>query len=179
MSRFTTAFLDRDGTLNVKAPEGAYVTRPADLRLLPGAAEAVRRLNEAGVFVVLVTNQRGIARGLFTEADYAAVTERLVEALGESGAVLDAIYVCPHENGACECRKPQPGMLLQAAREHPAIDLARAVMVGDSEADVAAGAAAGTATVRIAESPEPSAADLVVADLPAAVSWILASGEER
>lgn len=173
MSRFTTAFLDRDGTLNVKAAEGAYVTAPEEMRLLPGAGQAVRRLNDAGVFVVLVTNQRGIARGLFTEADYAAVTERLVEQLAEEGAVLDAIYVCPHENDACDCRKPAPGMLLQAAREHPAVDLAGAVMVGDSEADVTAGAAAGAATIRIAAAEVATGADAVVPDLDDAVSWIL------
>lgn len=174
MSRFSAAFLDRDGTLNVKAPDGGYVTAPADVRLLPGAARAVRRLNDEGIFVVLVTNQRGIARGLFTEADYAAVTERLVEALAaESGAVLDAIYVCPHASDSCDCRKPGPGMLLRAAREHPEIDLAGAVMVGDAEADVAAGTAAGSATVRIAASDVSSHADLVVPDLAAAVSWIL------
>lgn len=179
MSRFTTAFLDRDGTLNVKAAEGSYVTTPTEMRLLPGAGQAVRRLNEAGVFVVLVTNQRGIARGLLTEADYGAVTERLVELLAEEGAALDAVYVCPHERDACDCRKPAPGMLRQAAREHPVIDLACAVMVGDTEADVAAGTAAGTATVRIAAGEVPTGADRVVPDLAAAVAEILGTETHR
>jgi len=173
VSRFCTAFLDRDGTLNVKAPEGSYVTTPGDVRLLAGVATAVRRLNDARIFVVLVTNQRGIGRGLFTQADYEAVISALVGQLAQGGARLDAVYACPHENDSCDCRKPLPGMLLQAARDHPAIDLARSVMVGDAEADVAAGAAAGTATVRIAGPDVASRADLVVPDLPAAVSWIL------
>jgi len=176
VSAVTAVFLDRDGTLNVKAPAGGYITSPVEMRLLPGAAAAVRALNVAGVPVVLVTNQRGIALGVLNSAGYEQVTERLVEQLAEHGATLDAVYVCPHERGVCGCRKPAPGMLLQAAREHPAIDLARAVMVGDSEADVEAGSAAGTATVRIAESTVTTCADFTAPDLAGAVAWILREG---
>ena len=170
---FTTAFLDRDGTLNVKPPEGEYVTRAEDLEPLPGALRAVRRLNEAGVYVVLVSNQRGIARGKLTAGDLRAVTGRLLLLLGQAGARLDAIYICPHAAGACDCRKPAPGMLLRAAREHVRVDLARAVMIGDSESDIAAGAAAGTATVRIGRPPLNSAADYLTSDLGRAVDWVL------
>jgi D-glycero-D-manno-heptose 1,7-bisphosphate phosphatase len=169
----STVFLDRDGTLNVKAPEGSYVASPADLVLLPGAADAVRRLNLAGVFVVLVTNQRGIARGLVSPDAHARVMERLTEELASAGAHLDAAYVCPHEMESCDCRKPAPGLLLQAARAHPGIDLSDAVTVGDAESDIAAGAAAGTGTIRLATQPVVSRADHVVPDLGTAVSIIL------
>lgn len=172
-----TAFLDRDGTLNVKAPEGAYVTDPDRLRLIPGAADAVRRLNDAGLFVVLVTNQRGIARGLLSEDAHAQIMGRLADGLAASGAHLDAVYVCPHDEGCCDCRKPAPGLFLRAAREHPEIDLRRAVTVGDSESDIVAGAEAGTATIRISDEPVESRADHVVRDLNAAVSIIVRADE--
>lgn len=169
----STVFLDRDGTLNVKAPEGSYVASPADLVLLPGAADAVRRLNQAGVFVVLVTNQRGIARGLVSLDAYTGVMERLTRELAAAGAHLDAVYMCPHEKDTCDCRKPAPGLLLRAARAHPGIDLSDAVTVGDAESDIAAGQAAGTRTIRLATPPVASSADHVVPDLGTAVSVIL------
>lgn len=168
-----TVFLDRDGTLNVKAPQGAYVTDPAELVLLPGAGAAVRRLNDGGVRVVLVTNQRGLARGVLTPAGYAAVAARLRAELAGHGARLDAEYVCPHEGG-CDCRKPRPGLLLRAVAEHPGIRLAGAVLVGDAESDVRAGIAAGTRTVRLAAAGTPTAADLLCPDLAAAVDRLLA-----
>jgi D-glycero-D-manno-heptose 1,7-bisphosphate phosphatase len=170
---YRTAFLDRDGTLNVKAPESEYITSVGSMRLLPGAATAVRRLNQAGVFVVLVTNQRGIASGLLSEATHADVMRRLAEGLAAAGAHLDAVYICPHEDGCCDCRKPASGLLFRAAREHPRIDLGHAVTVGDSESDVLAGAGAGTMTIRIAKLPVVSQADHVVPSLGAAVSIIL------
>ncbi|MDP9432731.1 MAG: HAD-IIIA family hydrolase [Actinomycetota bacterium] len=173
MSRFPTVFLDRDGTINVKAPEGAYITSPDGLELLPGAAAAVARLNSAGAHVVLITNQRGIARGLMSDRDYAAVHDRLIELLQRDGASVDAAYLCPHASGSCECRKPLPGMLLRAAAERPQIALERSVMIGDAESDVAAGRAAGTATVRIAPPGTVTAADVLVPDLTSAVDWVL------
>lgn len=169
----TTVFLDRDGTLNVKAAEGSYVTTPQALRLLPGVARAVRRLNDARMRVVVVTNQRAVSRGLLDGRQLAAIHDRLCGELDSAGASLDRIYVCTHALGVCGCRKPLPGLLLRAAAENPGIDLSRAVMVGDAETDVAAGMAAGTATVRLAYPPVASAADVVVSDLPAAVAWIL------
>ncbi|HEV2062608.1 MAG TPA: HAD-IIIA family hydrolase, partial [Solirubrobacteraceae bacterium] len=102
------AFLDRDGTINVKPPEGEYVEAPEELRLLPGAAAAIARLNAAGLPVIVVTNQRGVALGRMTEADVAAVHDRLREELSRAGAHVDAIYHCPHQEGACACRKPRP-----------------------------------------------------------------------
>jgi D-glycero-D-manno-heptose 1,7-bisphosphate phosphatase len=165
-------FLDRDGTLNVKAPEGQYITSPADLRLLPGAADAVSRLNDAAMFVAVVTNQRGIARRLLSPDSHAQIMERLRYLLAQRGAHIDAVYVCPHEVGTCSCRKPASGMLLRAEREHPDIDLAQSVTVGDAESDIDAGRGAGTRTIRLSATPVLSQADHVVRDLRAAVPLI-------
>jgi D-glycero-D-manno-heptose 1,7-bisphosphate phosphatase len=173
--------VDRDGTLNRKAPEGCYVTRPAELELLPGAAAAVARLNRAGVRTVLVTNQRWLARPGAVLEDYPATHARLVRLLAAEGARLDAAYHCPHERGACDCRKPAPGMLRRAAAEL-GIDLARSVIIGDAGSDVAAGRAAGTGTILIggpalnggSARPGPGA-DVVVPDLSAAVELLLTS----
>ena len=116
--------------------------------LLPGAAAAVARLNRAGLRTVLVTNQRWLARPGAGPADYAATHARLVELLAARGARLDAAYHCPHERGACECRKPAPGMLHRAAAEL-GVDLGRSVIIGDAESDLAAGRAAGVGTILI------------------------------
>lgn len=171
-----TVFLDRDGTINVKAAEGEYVTRATDLVLLPGAARAVAALNAAGLRTVLVTNQRWLSGPSADPAGFDAVQERLTQLLAEEGAHLDAAYHCPHAADSCDCRKPLAGMLFRAAREH-GLDLAESVMVGDSPADVAAGRAAGAGTIllRPAGAPvAPEAADAVVEDLAAAVRLILA-----
>ncbi|MEX2528033.1 MAG: HAD family hydrolase [Gemmatimonadota bacterium] len=110
-------FLDRDGTL---VEERHYLSDPAQVVLVVGAAQAVRRLQGAGLAVVVVTNQSGIARGYYTEAEYRAVADRVDELLHAEGVVVDGTYHCPHlpgVTGPCDCRKPGPGMYLQAARE--------------------------------------------------------------
>jgi len=171
-----TAFLDRDGTINASPPEGEYVTTPEGVHLLPGAAEAIALLNAHPAKVVVVTNQRGIALGKMSEADLARVNERLGEELGRAGARLDAILHCPHHEGACECRKPAPGMLKRAARELDGVELGGAAMVGDTARDIEAGNRLDLTTVRIGETAagEP-AADREVADLLAAARWLTAS----
>jgi D-glycero-D-manno-heptose 1,7-bisphosphate phosphatase len=175
--RPATVFLDRDGTINVKAPEGAYVTRPADVVLLPGAADAVRLLNDAGVEVVVVTNQRGIARGVMSEADYDAVTDALADQLAEQGASWRAVYHCPHEKGICACRKPATGLIDRARAELPGLDLAGAVLVGDGDSDVESGRRAGLRSVLLADPSGPRAqaspADHVAPTLLDAVRWII------
>jgi D-glycero-D-manno-heptose 1,7-bisphosphate phosphatase len=174
-------FLDRDGTLNVKRPRGSYVAHPDQLELLPGAAAAVARLNRAGLRTCLVTNQRGIALGLMSNADLDAVHERLVALLGAEGGRLDAIYACPHEEGQCSCRKPAPGLLLRAQAEQPEIDFARSVIVGDAATDMQVGRALGLHTVMIAGEQPPSVleADLVVGDLAEAVELVIAMSREN
>lgn len=175
MSVPTLVLLDRDGTINVNPPEGDYVRDPAELALLPRAAAAVRRLNEAGVPVAVVTNQRGIALGRMTEDDLAAVHERLRALLAREGAHLDAIHHCPHEEGECDCRKPAPGMLLAAAAALGA-PLDGAVMIGDTARDMEAGRRAGARTVLLARAGAPGLpeADAVVPDLATAVGLVLA-----
>jgi histidinol-phosphate phosphatase family protein len=143
------AFLDRDGVINVKAPEGQYVTRWEEVRFLPGVAAAIARLNKAGFRVIVVSNQRCVAKGLVTADEVTALHVRICQELASEGARIDAVYFCPHDTSpACECRKPAPGMLLQAAKDHW-IDLGASWMIGDSVADVAAGKNAGCKTVLI------------------------------
>jgi len=130
-------FLDRDGTIVEDAGPG-FLHDPGQVRLVPGAGEAIRRLGEAGFLVVAVTNQSGIARGLYTAADYEAVQRRLVELLATHGARLDASYFCPHHpqfTGPCDCRKPGTKLFLDAQRAL-GMDFARSWWVGDRLSDV-------------------------------------------
>lgn len=133
----TAVFLDRDGTIN---RDVEYLGQPDQVELLPGAAAAIRRLNDANVPVVIVTNQSGIARGLFTEDDYARVNRRVRDLLHAAGAHVLASYHCAHHpdaGGECDCRKPSAGMFRRAAREH-ALDMSHPVFIGDRWRDVAA-----------------------------------------
>lgn len=128
-------FLDRDGTIVV---ERHYLKDPDQAELVPGAADALRRLAGAGFALVVVTNQSGIARGYYTEADFRAVQRRVEELLARDGVRLDGVYHCPHHpdfTGPCECRKPATGMYRRAARDL-GLDLARSVYVGDRLKDV-------------------------------------------
>jgi D-glycero-D-manno-heptose 1,7-bisphosphate phosphatase len=174
-------FLDRDGTLNLKPAAGEYVERPEDLELMPGAAEAVRVFNRAGVWTGVVTNQRGVALGLMSRDDLDAIHERLRRLLAAEGAFLDAIYACPHQTGACDCRKPAPGMLLQAQREHPGLDFAHAAIVGDSLNDLEAGRRAGVRTVMISadgsDAPTSIHADHTVPNILAAVRVLVGAND--
>jgi len=149
------------------------VTSPDALRLIPGAAEAIRILNERSTKAIVVTNQRGIALGRMSEADYAAVNARLLAELASEGAWLDAVLHCPHQAGTCDCRKPAPGMLERAAREVPGATLEGAAIVGDSAADVETGRRLGVTTVRLGKpaSGEPSA-DHRAPNLLEAVRWL-------
>jgi D-glycero-D-manno-heptose 1,7-bisphosphate phosphatase len=156
-------FLDRDGTLNVKPPDGEYIERPDALKLLPGAAEAVGMLNRAGLWTGVITNQRGVALGRMSTEDLQDVHRRLAALLSREGAILDAIYSCPHESGLCTCRKPQPGMLLAARDEHPALDFDQAAIIGDSLSDMQAGRSVGVRTVLI--DPNVAEGDLAAAEL--------------
>lgn len=142
------AFLDRDGTINV---EVNYLHRAEDLQLITGVPEAIARLNRAGWFVVVVTNQAGIARGYYTIEQMHALHDHIAAVLAQHGAHVDAWMFCPHHpefSGVCDCRKPAPGMLLDAAHRFE-IDLARSWLIGDSAGDLGAGAEAGCRTVLV------------------------------
>lgn len=171
-----TAFLDRDGTINAPAAEGEYIVDASEVRLLPGAAEAIRRLNRHPAKVVVVTNQRGIALGRMSETDLAAVNERLRELLAAGDARLDAILHCPHGLDSCDCRKPGSGMFERAAREVDGVQLDGAAMVGDSALDVEAGRRLGLSTVRLGPSGRDDPVPTHEApDLLGAVRWLLES----
>ena len=144
-----TVFLDRDGVVNEKMPEGEYVKNWSDFRFLPGSLEAIRRLNQAGIRVVMVTNQRGISLGLFSVADLETIHAEFQSALRSAGARVDRIYVCPHAEGECDCRKPSPGLFEQARQEFPEITVASSVMIGDSFSDIEFGRQLGMLTVLI------------------------------
>jgi D-glycero-D-manno-heptose 1,7-bisphosphate phosphatase len=168
-----TAFLDRDGTVNESPPEGEYLTAPDAVRLIPGAAQAIRELNEHPARVVVVTNQRGIALGQMSEGDLRSVHERIATELAAEGASVDGFVHCPHHAGACECRKPGTGMFERAAKEIEGVEIAGGAMVGDSAIDVEAGRRLGLTTVRLGGSdPADPAADRDAADLLAAIRWL-------
>ena len=180
------AFLDRDGVINV---ERDYVHRIEDFDLLPGVPTALAALQQAGYALVVVTNQGGIGLGMYTEADMNKLHAHLRGALAEAGVQLDGIYHCPHHprsprpemRGPCECRKPAPGMLLQAARELR-LDLPRSFLVGDKGGDVAAGRAAGVGQNFLVRSGhaltdgDTAQADAVYDDLLALVQQRIAPG---
>ncbi len=129
-------FLDRDGTLNVRPPKAHYVEKPEDFIWLEGAKEAVKKLKDAGYFIILVSNQAGIALGKMTDEDVARVNEKMQDDLLEIGAGIDAIYYCPHGwDSTCSCRKPKPGMLYQAQKDY-SINLPECYLIGDDERDI-------------------------------------------
>ena len=159
-------FLDRDGTLNEMVYDETHGLldsphRPDQLRMVEGAGVFVRALRDLGFFVVVVTNQPGIAKGTLAPGDLDAINERLRRELEEEGTAWDALYLCPHHPEylqgkrsdrplTCKCRKPKPGMLLQAARDH-GLDLSRSWMIGDGLNDIQAGRAAGCRTILLAK----------------------------
>lgn len=168
MSARGAVFLDRDGTI---IEDTGYIADPEAVRLLPGAAAAIARLNRAGRPAIVVTNQSGIARGLLDEAAYAAVARRLEALLAADGARLDAHYHCPHHpdfTGPCECRKPGPLLYRRAAADHE-LDLAASWWVGDRMRDVLPAERFGGHGLLLGQPP--------VRDLSAAVDFIL--GELR
>ncbi len=189
-------FLDRDGTV---IEEVGYLSDLKQLRLIPGAGASIKRLNEAGLKVVLVTNQSGVARGYFTEAFVRETHELLGKMLGLEGARLDGIYYCPHHpkagdspyTAACDCRKPDPGMLEQAAREL-GIDVRASFVVGDKWSDVELGQRAGAHSILVTTGYAPDDPgnarpehlgdpDFMAETLTEAADWIIrqAAKDER
>lgn len=148
------AFVDRDGTL---IEDARYLADASAVRLLPGVVEPIRRLNDAGIAVVVVTNQSGIAQGLLTEAQYAATRHRLDELLREHGARIDASYHCPHHpdvTGPCDCRKPGTALYLRAIADL-GLDPRRSLFVGDRHRDVAPGEALGGLALLVPSASTP------------------------
>ncbi len=142
-------FLDRDGVINQKAPAHEYITKVEDFIFLPGAIDALRTLQEAGWEFYIVTNQAGIARGKMSLDDLSAIHEHMRRELKDRGVEIKHIYYCPHGyDDGCDCRKPKPGMLLQAAQEH-GVNLSEAFYVGDEERDEQAARAVGTAFIKV------------------------------
>jgi D,D-heptose 1,7-bisphosphate phosphatase len=147
-------FLDRDGVINAKLPENHYVTHVAEFEFFPGVKRALAILKRLGYLLILITNQRGVARGFMTVEGLQRVHDYMQSVLERDSAPLDAIYYCPHdvfEN--CSCRKPQPGMILKASLDLN-VDLSASYMVGDSPKDILAGRNAGVTTVRISRQPD-------------------------
>lgn len=142
--------MDRDGVINKQAALHDYIKTWDEFEFLPGVARDIRRLNEAGYLVLIVSNQRGIARGMMTQQRVDEINRRMCAELEKEGAHIDKIYVCPHDYGQCNCRKPGIGLFLQAEQDYP-IDKTASWTVGDSDIDVEAGARYGTRTIMTAK----------------------------
>jgi D-glycero-D-manno-heptose 1,7-bisphosphate phosphatase len=176
MSRRRAVFFDRDGTL---MEEVEYCCDPAKVKVISGVPEAIGELKSAGYLAIIVSNQSGIGRGLFTEAQYAAVQQELLRQIGAGR--IDASYFCPDAPGVPSLRrKPEPGMVLEAAAEFQ-IDLAASFLVGDKASDIECGRRAGTHTILVRtgygaaleRDPAFVAPDYVADDVPKAVRWLL------
>jgi histidinol-phosphate phosphatase family protein len=169
-------FLDRDGTIMHDAD---YCSRPDQVRVFDGTIEALHQLKKAGYKIIVITNQSGIGRGFFTEKDYRAVEAEVSRQLGDD--LIDATYFCPDAPGQpSNCRKPAPGMVLQATREHD-IDLSRSFLIGDKEIDVECAHNVGVRAIRVRtgfdQMTDGSGAEWVAEDLPAAAKIILNASE--
>jgi len=187
MSR-PAVFLDRDGTINEQM---GYINHISRFKMLPGAADAIGRLNRLGIQVIVVSNQSGLARGYFPESLLTEVHELMIELLAREGAHVDGIYVCPHHPEAkeekyrvtCDCRKPKTGLFVRAASEHD-IDLQRSFVIGDRWSDLKAAAACKATGILVLTGygrgdyeflgPKQEIKPRFVAeDLSAAVDWII------
>ena len=172
------AFLDRDGTMAKDVP---YCSHPRDFELFPNTAKAVRLLNEYGFKVIVITNQSGVGRGYFTEETLAQIHERMKEELAKEKAWVDAIYYCPHHpDDNCDCRKPKPQMVLQAAEDYD-IDLEQSFVVGDLQMDVELGKAVGCKTIFTGDpliiGNKQAMPDIIVSDLLEAAKAIVGVAE--
>jgi D,D-heptose 1,7-bisphosphate phosphatase len=168
-------FLDRDGTI---CDDVNYCSCADDFMLLPDVPEAVRLLNENGYKVIVITNQSGIARGLFTHEVLAEIHRKMDAELGRYDAKVDGVYYCPHHpDEDCECRKPKTGLLVQAVNDYD-IEISSSFMVGDHQKDIDAGKALGCRTVLVTTGPDGGEAasdpgDYRAGGLLEAVTWIL------
>ena len=142
-------FLDRDGVINAKAADGEYILRWEDFRLIPETVDWIKLFNALGFLVIVVTNQRAVAKGLLTGRELESMHDAMKAALWQAGAHIDDVLCCPHEEFTCECRKPKPGLVLQAQQRWD-IDLGHSLMIGDSESDFALARTCGMRFIRVA-----------------------------
>lgn len=174
-------FLDRDGVINVPPGRKRYITRPGEFRFLPGVPAALKKLRSARRKIILVSNQAGVERGLFSQADLAEITRKMLRGIKTHGGRIDAVYYCTHApERRCRCRKPRAGLLRKAARRF-SLDLKKSVVVGDNATDIEMGQSAGCRTALVLTgmtgpkeakkiSPPP---DFIARDLRGAVNWVL------
>jgi len=154
-------FLDRDGVLNRKPPEGEYITDCEQLELLPGVEDAIAAINRSGRKAIVITNQRGVARGLYSVDDLDRMHRQLGDRLAAHGAHLDALYFCPHDDGQCNCRKPLTGLFEQAFLDFPGARPENSVMIGDSLRDIEAGHRLGMRSVLVAHNPDDNSSESI------------------
>jgi D-glycero-D-manno-heptose 1,7-bisphosphate phosphatase len=140
-------FLDRDGVINEKPEPHHYVRAWNEFRFLPNFADWIRIFNAIDYLVIVITNQRGIARGIMTRESVDEIHSRMLDALARLGARIDDVFVCPHEENVCDCRKPKPGLVFQAQAKWD-IDIAHSVMIGDSDDDAKLAAVCGISFLR-------------------------------
>jgi D-glycero-D-manno-heptose 1,7-bisphosphate phosphatase len=152
-AQLQTVFLDRDGVVNEKMPEGQYVTRWSEFQVLPGVIESIAAMKRAGLRVIVLSNQRGIALGKFTEDDVRAIHNQFQQMLEAQGTRVDSFYFCPHDRGQCNCRKPLPGLFEQALADYPGTRAETSVMIGDSKSDMEFGRRLGMLTMFIDGDP--------------------------
>lgn len=164
-------FLDRDGVINKCAAPHCYIVDWDDFEFLPGAVEGIKALNDAGYLILLISNQRGIARGLYTVEDVGNLHEKMCGYLAGWGAHIDGIYICPHNYGECHCRKPDIGLFLQAEKDWM-IDKSRSYCIGDFESDIRAGINYGVKTILIGDEADDYGQNYTFPSLQAASSYL-------
>ena len=173
--RIRTFFLDRDGVINCKLPTDRWVRSWEEFAFIAGVPEALAEIHSHGMRAVVVTNQRGVARGVLSEEALEEIHRRMCSEVAAAGGEIDAVYCCPHEGG-CECRKPSSGLLKRAAAELR-LDLGESVMIGDRLSDIEAGNAVGSATSFVPSDIDDGGAralaDYVARDLRDAVRWVV------
>jgi D-glycero-D-manno-heptose 1,7-bisphosphate phosphatase len=146
-------FLDRDGVINRKSPEGEYVGHWDSFQILPGVEAAIAALNQSGRIVIVVSNQRGIALGYYSKADVDAVHEALQKHLAQQDARIDAFYFCPHDEIECNCRKPKTGLFEEAFHDFPGASPTNSIVIGDSISDIQAARNLGAPSIFIDGDP--------------------------
>ena len=177
-----TVFLDRDGVINQDSPN--YILHRTEFHPLPGSIDAIVRLSQAGIRVIIITNQSAVNRGMISLDELTAIHDRLCTAVSDRGGRITDVFFCPHRpDEGCDCRKPKPGLILAACRRH-GIDASRSIMIGDTAKDILAGQAAGCGQTFLVRTGDADKAldtlarkgcrpDLIAADLAGAVDWIL------